>query len=36
MNVPGVHCMNVSTGRTSQAFDRLSAKVLDNIAAYLG
>lgn len=36
MNVPGVHCMNVSTGRTIQAFDRLSAKVLDNIAAYLG
>ena len=36
MNVPGVHCMNVSTGRTIQAFDRLSAKVLDNIVAYLG
>lgn len=26
-----VRCMNVSTGRTSQAFDRLSKKVLDNI-----
>ena len=28
---PHVHCMNVSTGRTRQAFDRLSKKVLDNI-----
>jgi hypothetical protein len=28
--------MNVSTGRTIQAFDRLSEKVLANIANYLG
>jgi phosphoglycerate dehydrogenase-like enzyme len=28
---PHVRCMNVSTGRTRQAFDRLSKKVLDNI-----
>ena len=28
---PRVRCMNVSTGRTRQAFDRLSRKVLDNI-----
>jgi lactate dehydrogenase-like 2-hydroxyacid dehydrogenase len=28
---PHVRCMNVSTGRTRQAFDRLSRKVLDNI-----
>ena len=32
---PAVHCMNVSTGRTIQAFDRLSEKVLGNIRAYL-
>ncbi len=32
---PHVNCMNVSVGRTAQAFDRLSAKVLDNIEAYL-
>ena len=33
---PHVRCMNVSTGRTSQSFVRLSEKVLDNIEAYLG
>lgn len=30
-----VRCMNVSTGRTRQAFDRLSEKVLANIERYL-
>ena len=30
-NHPRIHCMNVSTGRTSQAFVRLSEKVLANI-----
>ncbi len=30
-----VHCANVSTGRTRQAFDRLSEKVLHNIEEYL-
>lgn len=33
---PRVRCMNVSTGRTIQAFDRLSEKVLANIRNYLG
>ena len=33
---PHVRCMNVSTGRTSQSFVRLSGKVLANIEAYLG
>lgn len=32
---PHVRCMQVSTGRTRQAFDRLSEKVLANIKAYL-
>ena len=32
---PNVRCMNVSTGRTSQAFIRLSEKVLANIKQYL-
>ncbi|HLT42209.1 MAG TPA: NAD(P)-dependent oxidoreductase [Sphingobacteriaceae bacterium] len=32
---PHVHCMGVSVGRTRQAFDRLSEKVLANITAYL-
>lgn len=31
-----VRCVNVSTGRTSQAFVRLSEKVLANIDEYLG
>lgn len=35
MGHPKVRCMNVSTGRTSQAFDRLSEKVLANITNYL-
>lgn len=35
MGHPKVRCMNVSTGRTRQAFDRLSEKVLANIADYL-
>ena len=30
----GVHCMDVSTGRTKQAFERLSTKVLDNIVNF--
>lgn len=30
-----VRCMDVSTGRTRQAFDRLSEKVLTNISEYL-
>lgn len=33
---PHVRCVNVSTGRTSQAFVRLSEKVLANIERYLG
>lgn len=32
---PNVRCMDVSTGRTRQAFDRLSEKVLANITDYL-
>lgn len=32
---PNVYCMQVSVGRTQQAFDRLSKKVLANITAYL-
>lgn len=35
MQHPKVRCMNVSTGRTRQAFDRLSEKVLTNIERYL-
>lgn len=35
LNHPNVRCMNVSTGRTRQAFDRLSEKVLNNIKNYL-
>ena len=35
MQHPHVCCMNVSTGRTSQAFVRLSEKVLANIASVL-
>lgn len=31
---PKVRCVNVSTGRTRQAFDRLSEKVLANIRQY--
>lgn len=32
---PHVNCMHVSTGRTKQAFDRLSEKVLKNIETFL-
>lgn len=32
---PHVNCMQVSTGRTKQAFDRLSEKVLNNIEKFL-
>lgn len=35
LNHPHVRCMQVSTGRTRQAFDRLSEKVLANIDSYL-
>ncbi len=33
---PHVRCMQVSTGRTRQAFDRLSEKVLANLSKYNG
>lgn len=33
---PKVCCMQVSTGRTRQAFDRLSAKVLQNLSDFTG
>ncbi|MFA7494228.1 MAG: dihydrofolate reductase, partial [Proteiniphilum sp.] len=33
---PKVRCMQVSTGRTRQAFDRLSEKVLRNLSDYTG
>lgn len=33
---PRVRCMQVSTGRTRQAFDRLSEKVLKNLSEYNG
>lgn len=35
MHHPKVRTVNVSTGRTKQAFDRLSEKVLGNIESYL-
>ena len=35
LNHPHVNCMQVSSGRTRQAFDRLSEKVLANITEYL-
>lgn len=34
LNHPGVRCMQVSTGRTQQAFVRLSEKVLANLTTY--
>ena len=34
MNHRNVRCMNVSTGRTRQAFDRLSEKVINNLSEY--
>ena len=33
---PNVRCMNVSSGRTRQAFDRLSEKVIQNLLEYNG
>lgn len=33
---PKVRCMQVSTGRTRQAFDRLSEKVLNNLSEFTG
>jgi len=36
LNHPHVRCMEVSTGRTRQAFDRLSEKVLQNLTDYSG
>lgn len=33
---PNVRCMNVSAGRTRQAFDRLSQKVIQNLLEYNG
>lgn len=36
LNHPNVRCMQVSTGRTLQAFDRLSEKVLKNLSDYTG
>lgn len=33
---PHVFCANISAGRTKQAFDLLSRKVLDNIRSFLG
>ncbi|NDV47762.1 dihydrofolate reductase [Paludibacter sp. 221] len=35
LNHPHVRCMQVSTGRTRQAFDRLSEKVLANLTEYI-
>lgn len=35
INHPNVRCMQGSTGRTRQAFERLSEKVLNNITSYL-
>lgn len=36
LNHPKVRCMQVATGRTRQAFDRLSEKVLRNLSDYTG
>jgi len=36
LNHPHVRCMQVSTGRTRQAFDRLSEKVLQNLSNFTG
>ena len=33
---PKIKCMQVSTGRTRQAFDRLSEKVLNNLSKFTG
>lgn len=34
LKYPNVNCMNVSKGRTRQAFSRLSEKVLVNLTTY--
>lgn len=36
INHPNIRCMNVSTGRTRQAFERLSQKVIHNLSEYNG
>lgn len=36
LNHPKIRCMQVSTGRTRQAFDRLSEKVLNNLSEFTG
>jgi lactate dehydrogenase-like 2-hydroxyacid dehydrogenase len=36
LNHPKTRCMEVSSGRTVQAFDRLSEKVLDNLSEFTG
>lgn len=36
LNHPNVRCMQTSTGRTRQAFGRLSEKVLRNLSDYTG
>ena len=36
LNHPNVRCKNVSAGRTRQAFDRLSEKVIQNLSEYNG
>ncbi len=35
LNHSNVRCVNISTGRTRQAFDRLSEKVLNNLSEYV-
>ncbi len=34
LNLPNVNCFEVSSGRTQQAFVRLSEKVIENVTAY--
>jgi len=36
LNHPKIRCMQTSTGRTLQAFDRLSKKVIDNLIKFTG
>lgn len=36
IDLPNVYCQNVSVGRTIQAFERLSDKVIHNLQGYLG
>ena len=35
LNHPHVRCMQVSSGRTAQSFERMSGKVLDNLVRFL-